>query len=557
MNAQMNANVNRSKKKYKILVIEDNDERMKKICDIAYDHYDVIQTHHYKDGFELMKHHYADLYALVIDMSDHQEKGYQFLSDIKKCRQFPLIPIICLADQTDIQTEIDCLKLGAMCVMSNLFHKELFLTKLAKAIQIKQLFVQSMSFEYDMMTGLYTQAAFCHYMEQLLKTSQDTYDLIFIDIDHFKYINERYGHDFGDEIIIKLANQIMTFNPQGINCHISADRFVALFKRKKPIDQTIIEKDLKTFSNSLPIQNVVLKCGIYEDVNKQLDSLIAIDYARIANRRTKENYHVNVAFYNEKHHLQSIKEQRLIETMEQALNNEEFEVYYQSKHDVHTNEIVGAEALIRWNHPDFGFLSPAEFIPLFEKIGFINNLDHYVIEKVCQHLSQWRQHGYRLVPISINASRKDFEADDYLAAFIKTMKEYEIPSHFIHIEITESVYLKEEAKMNRIIDAMRKKGLQVELDDFGAGYSSLNILSTMPLDIVKFDMKFVGDFQSSKKKEVLSTCIQLTKRLGFKCVIEGVETKEQLDIVKEMGCDYVQGYYFSQPVCKEQFEQLL
>ena len=111
--------------------------------------------------------------------------------------------------------------------------------------------------------------------------------------------------------------------------------------------------------------------------------------------------------------------------------------------------------------------------------------------------------------------------------------------------------------MNRIIDAMRKKGLQVELDDFGAGYSSLNILSTMPLDIVKFDMKFVGDFQSSKKKEVLSTCIQLTKRLGFKCVIEGVETKEQLDIVKEMGCDYVQGYYFSQPVCKEQFEQLL
>ncbi len=282
------------------------------------------------------------------------------------------------------------------------------------------------------------------------------------------------------------------------------------------------------------------------------------DRARLAADSIKGHYGEMMAFYDEKLRKQLIMEQEIVDAMETALTQEQFKVYYQPKHNLKENKIGGAEALVRWIHPKYGFMNPAQFIPIFEQNGFITKLDFYVWKKVCRDLKEWKDRGLPIVPVSVNASRTDFDVLDLDQRIKELADEYEIEPKYIHIEVTESAYSDSPKRLKDVVEGLISEGFLVELDDFGAGYTSLNILDDLPISILKLDMSLVRKMTSeNKERSALTFALNLAEMMNLESVAEGVETKEQADKLRDMGCTYAQGYFYSKPIPKEEFEDYL
>ena len=270
--------------------------------------------------------------------------------------------------------------------------------------------------------------------------------------------------------------------------------------------------------------------------------------------KIKNHYGKYVAVYDDSMRLSLLREQRILDEMETALEKKQFQVYYQPKHDTRNGDVSGAEALVRWIHPEFGFMSPGEFIPLFEKNGFITELDLYVWEEVCKTMAFWKKKGLPPISVSVNLSRADF-GKYHLAQKIQDLADkYEIPHELLHLEVTESAYTDNAEQIIHVVDELREMGFKIEMDDFGAGYSSLNMLNELSIDVLKLDMRFVQTKSFTRNKSILRFIISLSKWMNLITVAEGAETKEQVDELRSLGCDYVQGYYYAKPMSEEKFE---
>lgn len=273
----------------------------------------------------------------------------------------------------------------------------------------------------------------------------------------------------------------------------------------------------------------------------------------------KEKYEHSYSFFNEDTRNRLYKEKRLEDNMNKALEKGEFIVYYQPKYSLDdVNEIEGAEALIRWNSPEFGFISPIDFVPLFEKNGFIVNIDMFVFEEVCKTLNKWINKGYTPVPISVNMSRVHLYRDNFIENITDLISKYNISPEFIELELTESVVFD---NLNILIDIMKKIkeiGFLISMDDFGSGYSSLNLLKDLSFDILKLDRGFLIETTDTKRgKIIISKIVEMAKAIDIKVICEGVETYEQVEFLKEIGCDKVQGYLFAKPMVLDEFEKHL
>lgn len=417
--------------------------------------------------------------------------------------------------------------------------------------------------ERDELTGLYTRRAFIQYAEKMLRDNPNKkFDLILSDIVDFKQINETYGVLAGDNILRNTGSYLKALvRDDMVVGRYGGDQFAMLAN----------EDDLKAASeeagvvigdhsyiiakNNLP--PYVVKFGIYPNVEHDASITTICDYAHIALNSIKNDYSKTTAFYDEELRSELAKQRKIEKCMHQALEEEQFKVYYQPKHDTVTGKLVGAEALVRWVHPEYGFMSPADFIPIFERNGFISELDLYVWRRTCKNIRKWLDEGRTVVPISVNASKMDFKRTGMTETIENYVREAKLSHQYLHIEVTESLL---EDNMNRLIEKLEKLrncGYKIELDDFGAGYSSINFLSQLPIDVVKLDMSFMRDIEDDKRKSVLETCINLAKRLGYKTVSEGVETDEQLELLKLFGADIIQGYYFSKPLPEDDFEKYL
>ncbi len=276
----------------------------------------------------------------------------------------------------------------------------------------------------------------------------------------------------------------------------------------------------------------------------------------LAARSIKGQYGKYFAIYDDTLRNQLLREQAITDSMESALSQNQFLVYLQPKYRIKDEVLVGAEALVRWNHPVWGFLSPAEFIPLFEKNGFITRLDRFVWEKACAVLHDWDERGY--YPMSVNVSRADIYNEDLADTLVKIIEKYDLDPSRLHLEITESAYTENPKQIIDTVTTLRELGFVIEMDDFGSGYSSLNMLNDMPIDILKLDMKFIrSEMAKPKSQGILQFIINLASWMNLSVVAEGVETKAQLLRLTEIGCDYVQGYYFAKPMPCQEFEGLL
>lgn len=412
--------------------------------------------------------------------------------------------------------------------------------------------------ERDTLTGLNNRDSFYNSVEKLLnKDNEHTYVIGILNVDRFKIVNELFGSKNGDMILKNIAAVLKKMTKNNGTCaRLEADRF-AICTTAEYIDRNIgeIEHFLvgKDSWNSLNYP-IFLHAGfcIVDDRETPIDLLC--DRANMAMQEVKGNYITRWNYYNESLKKSILIEQELTNEMDTALENHEFVVYYQPIVDVRTKKTISAEALVRWQHPKKGMISPGIFIPAFEKNGFITKLDMYVCEEVCRHQREEKNRGNRVVPVSVNLSRINFYNENLYDEVLGLLDKYDLKSEDIKLEITESAYEDNPQDLIMAIHTLQKYGFKVLMDDFGSGYSSLNMLKDCCFDILKIDMKFMDDLeQSERASNIIYTIIQMAKNLQIETVVEGVENEKQYEMLRSMGCDNIQGYYFSKPVPADAF----
>lgn len=420
--------------------------------------------------------------------------------------------------------------------------------------------------EVDVLTGGKTKIRFFADCEKIIKKiPAEKYAVVVIDIDKFKLLNERLGYEVGDMVLTRLHSTIGDSLEEGeVFARISDDHFAILMKNAQNNElQNRLNGIFTEFErrNSLFIKYPVLfsagvcRLGQCKGQNGAVDFTVAIDRCKLAKKSVKGYHTSEVAFYDGKIRDISMREKDIENAMPPALERKEFLCYLQPKYGTENSHIVGAEALIRWDSKEFGFLSPNEFIPVAEKNGFVVELDFFILEEVCKLMRRWIDKGITPITISVNQSRLHINDDDYIWRLREIVDKYEIPYEYIELEVTESVFNENTELMLKILHKLHELGFKLSIDDFGSGYSSLNLLKDIPADVLKIDREFFnGTVNSSRGRAVISSVVDLAKNLDMNVISEGIETGDQMDFLKEIRCGMVQGYYFAKPMTIKDFE---
>ncbi len=420
----------------------------------------------------------------------------------------------------------------------------------------------------DVLTNGINYEKFLKDSQSLIENNPDTtFGVFYGDIQNFKYINDTFGYDVGDKILMFISQKIKETleGTEGLFARISADNYTVIvpYTDKNEFVEPIysVIDDICWFED---IQTAHYKPDIYVGIycsgedDKDLTISEMIDRANMAQKSIKGSSEYHIAFYTEEIRERVIAEKELERRMDTALANGEFKAYFQPKYEVSSGEIVGAEALVRWDSPETGFMSPGKFIPLFEQNGFIINLDQYVFETVCKNMRAWLDAGIKVVPVSINVSRLQFYKLDFVKRYTKIKEKYDIPDGLLELEFTESIVFENLDILRKIVLSLKKVGFSCSIDDFGSGYSSLNVLKNIPMDTLKLDKLFFDDSENIERdKALISSVISLSRALNMKTVAEGIENWAQVAFLKEIGCDIIQGYVYSEPIPHARFTNLL
>lgn len=413
--------------------------------------------------------------------------------------------------------------------------------------------------ETDDLTGLYNRDYFFQYANRLYQENTGApMDAVVINIDRFHSVNALNGRAFGDQVLQTLGTEIRAVaeEKRGIAGRFQADRFDLYCQHTEDYTEMLhrLQDKLELLS---PNTSIRLRMGVMHG-QEHLEPVQLFDRARTACSLARDRAQEQLVVYDEKVGERENYEQRLLNDLRRALDSYEFEVYYQPQYDIQAEppKLVGAEALIRWNHPELGLITPNDFIPLFERNGKIWEVDQYVWNEAVRQVARWHETFGVTIPVSVNLSRMDV-FDPALEKTLDRILAYNGLDHdTLRLEVTETSYTENREQVIRVVDALRRNGYEVEMDDFGTGYSSLNMLSAMPTDVLKMDRDFVRDIgENEKNAHLVGLIIGIAKSLRIPVVAEGVETEYQLKILREMGCELVQGYYFSQPLPAAEFEE--
>lgn len=403
------------------------------------------------------------------------------------------------------------------------------------------------------------------FMERLRKRLPEilpnTYCIVAIDIEHFRLFNKLYGRSSGDEVIryIYTCLKQSALEYDGIDAYLGGDNFVAFLPDDDEVLNNIRQKIIKKFSEWNNTSAFFPLFSVYTIKDTSVLPELMYDHAMLALSHAEEDYKWHICRYTIEMESSLEKEVYLLAAIEEGLEKGEFTFFAQPQCNIATGQIVGAEALVRWQKPDGEVLLPGGFIPVLEKNKMIDQLDRYVWEKVCQWLKGWIDQGYSPVPISINVSRIDIYAMDVPKYIFSLLEKYQIPEHLIKIEITESAYTENNNRISHAVNTFRNRGLVVMMDDFGCGYSSLNMLKNIPVDVLKLDMRFLQFKEEERQKSanILESIVNMAGLLHLPIVVEGVENESQEKFVQKLGCRYIQGFYYYKPLPIKKFEELL
>ncbi len=387
-------------------------------------------------------------------------------------------------------------------------------------------------------------------------TNKNEY-VVTLDINKFKALNNLYGYEFCNEILETLGKKLVAILPaDNITCRISNDIFATIFTYKKQVSQLLdkIYRELSYVTIRDINVHLNLAIGAYTIKLQDTDINKILDKSYMARAQIKGQYHSNFYLFDERLEKELMIEQEIEACMEEALNHQEFTVIYQPKTFTSNEKMSGAEALIRWCRKG-EIISPSKFIPLFEKNKFILKLDLYIFEQVCKDLANWREKYDYIPTISINVSKEHFVEENFINKYAEICKKYNIETSSIDLEITESATIDSNIDILKVMNYIKKQGFMLSIDDFGTGYSSLSMLQNMPIDIIKIDKAFVDKADLQTDDNMINYIMFMAERLGIRTIVEGVENKEQMEYVRRIGCDIIQGYYYSKPITKEEFEK--
>lgn len=544
----------------KILVVEDNELNRSLLCQILSSEYAVLEAENGQEALDILKQYGEGISLILLDIVMPVMDGYTFLSIVKADPALSVIPVIVTTQSDHESDEVTALSHGATDFVVKPYKPQVILHRVASIIKLRETAAMINMVQYDQLTGLYSKAFFYQQAKEILLRNPDSqYDIICSDVENFKLINDVFGVPTGDRLLCGMAGLFQNkIKGHGICGRLNSDQFVCMIDRKWEYTPEMFLTANAEINKLLEVRNIVVKWGIYSVDDRTVPVEQMCDRALLAANSIKGQYGKHFAKYDGALRDQLLKEQLITDSMESALAENQFQVYFQPKYRIKDERLVGAEALVRWIHPEWGFQSPAEFIPLFEKNGFITKLDQYVWDKTCEVLHRWDEQGFPPISISVNVSRADIYNVDLTDILMKTIEKYSLSPARLHLEITESAYTEDPKQIIDTVGHLRELGFIIEMDDFGSGYSSLNMLNEMPIDILKLDMKFIqSETAKPNSRGILQFIINLANEMNLSVVAEGVETKEQLNRLMAISCDYVQGYYFARPMPCGEFEELL
>ncbi|MBE7005275.1 MAG: EAL domain-containing protein [Ruminococcaceae bacterium] len=543
------------RQKRTVLVVEDNEMNRELLCALLADDYTVLEAENGLVGLKQLNAHSGEIALIMLDVYMPECDGFEFLTRKREDPRFDTIPVIMMTASSTVDDEIRCLELGASDFITKPYNAEVMKNRMKGLIRLRESSAMLGQLEIDALTGLLSKEFFYHELEQALREDPDgRYDLVCSDVENFRAMNDRYGTEHCDRFLRALSEDYTRRLPGLLfGGRIGADVFAFLLPHMEDASET----RLAPGGQDGRFGRFVVKTGLYADIDHSLAAAAICDRATLAISKIKKAFGSNFARYDDEMRADQLRSHQIEQTMEAALAERQFVVYYQPKHDLHTGLTGGAEALVRWISPEMGFVSPGRFIPLFERNGFITNLDFYIWEEVCRELRRCLDEGLPVVPVSVNVSRRDFESPELSRSIAELADRYGLDHALLHIELTESMYSDNPAQIAETLEALHADGFFIELDDFGAGYSSLTSLNTLTLDVMKIDMSLIRQATATNDYSILRFATLLADGMRLKTVVEGVETAEQVAALKVLGCDYIQGYFFSKPLPVQEYEEYL
>jgi diguanylate cyclase (GGDEF)-like protein len=544
-----------NREKRKILVIEDEIINRMILENILRETYDVVFAETGAQGLEILNEQFRTLSLVLLDLNLPDMYGVDILRQIKADAVTAVLPFIVMT--ADQEAEVQCLNLGATDFIAKPYPKpEVVLARILRTIELFEGRDLLRWTERDQLTGLYNPEFFFRYAAQFDDRHPDIpTDALLLDVNRFHILNERHGKAFGDEALRHIADKLRkTLNDVGgIVGRRGADTFLAYCPHRSDYADL-----LKQISDEVEEDyHARVRMGVYPNADRGIDMERRFARAKQAADKVKSSFSGAVGVYDAALYDKESFNEQLLEDFAAAIREEQFTVYFQPKFDIRSEKprLCSAEALVRWNHPRLGIVSPGIFIPLFEENGLIREMDSYIWGKTARQIRSWREQFGWTIPVSVNVSRIDL-SDPLLPKLLeKVVDEAGIPQAAFLLEITESAYTDDAEQIVGMAKALRESGFRIEMDDFGTGYSSLNMITTLPIDTLKLDMQFVRTaFRDKKDMRLIEAVVSLAHSLGLATVAEGVETEEQLQALKALGCDIVQGYYFSKPLPPEEFE---
>lgn len=547
-------------RKNTIMIVDDEEMIKTRLRDVLSAEFDVVLASNGKEALELLADRKKDIALIVLDLIMPVMDGFSFMDEFRTHQEYANIPVIVATSNEDEYSEKRCLEAGVWDFVMKPYNPVLLQFRIKNALEKSRMIIA----ERDVVTGLYTKFKFYNEVRQMLDELGESQKFAFVrfDIDRFKMINNFYGIREGDKVLISIAKELERIARAFDNFlygRIENDIFAVCMPYK--------EENIELLAKALQINvrklnkdyNIKVSCGVYVINDYSIDVSEMYDRANLAAKNCKGKFDENVAYYDESLIENMRQEQYIINEVNKALDEEQFQVYLQPKVNLVTDRSYGAEALVRWKHPERGMISPGEFIPIYERNGIIGRLDQYMWRHVCMLLRKWLDEGKNPNPISVNVSRVNIYNPHLVDILKNLVTEFRIPTHLLNLELTESAFMEDQDMVMQTMSKLHKLGFKIMMDDFGSGYSSLNVLKDMEIDYLKVDMKFLQQDTefNGKGEKVLTSVIRMAKWLHLPSIVEGVETIEQVDFLKCIGCEYAQGFFYARPMPVEDYEEFI
>ena len=547
-------------RKRQILVVEDEFVNREILKAYLEPEYEVLCAETGEKAREMIRAGFDTLSLILLDLNLPDLHGMDILRWIREDAHFSKIPVIVMT--SDKGSEVESLTIGAVDFITKPYPMpEVIRARVRRIIELNETRDLIRETSRDSLTGLFNREYFFHYAEQYDHFhGEEPTDAVVMDVNHFRMINERYGKAFADEVLRRIGIAVKAFVKQngGVACRREADRFLVYCPHR--MDYTALADEVAAAAGGGMKGKIRIRLGVYSGVDKSIEMEQRFDRAKSAADTIRNSYNVTVAAYDDALHEKEVYAERLLDEFQEAIDRKQFLVFFQPKFDIRPEKPVlcGAEALVRWKHPELGMISPGVFIPLFESNGLVRDLDHYVWREAAAQQREWKQRLGKVVPVSVNVSRVDMMDPDLLETLRGLIEGNGLAYGDLHLEITESAYTQDAMQIISTVNTLREMGFLIEMDDFGSGYSSLNMITSLPIDVLKLDMGFIRSaFSEGGDTRMIKVIVDIARSLNVPMIAEGVETREQMLALKELGCDIVQGYWFSRPVPADEFEAFL